>query len=458
MLLTSRILRFEDASQGGEVWVNTLTGALDRLSQSEIETVTRAVEGRASPGGEALLEALQSRGYLFESPAGEQAAFERLVSQYQSPGLETHLVLCPTYACNLRCIYCFERLHADLPQQMMGIAAARLVFDAFRQIRSMFPERNYALGLFGGEPLLPGTAPVVELALDQARAEALPVIIITNGVNVNSFLPLLNRYSSIIRALQITLDGDEQTHDNRRPVAGGGGSYRAVIRSVESLLSTGINVTLRVNIDSGNVFSLPGLARLFDRKGWIGNPLFSCNLAPVKDHLGLGNIPAMASESKLLDKLLDVYDDEPDAEELFGFKGFQVLGTVAGISKPGTECGPRVQHCEANYGGFWVAGPDGFLFACPEAVGQPRLALGRYDPGLEIWQEQVDKWVDRSIGSLSYCRKCDIATLCGGGCAYAALSSEGALPSQACEHDSKRVLGIYLKRRILPQCLGEPKH
>ncbi len=455
MYLTKRLIR-EHIATGEEIWLNALSGAIDKLSEVEVALVERSLGGQR--GGGSLIARLRSRGYLFDNAADEQSRFRRLVAEFgrEQHGAVTHLVICPTYACNLRCVYCFEhRSHPNLPREMMDIDAVNHVFDAFSRIRRLYPSRNYALGLFGGEPLMTSTRFVVSRILSRARKNRLPVMIVTNGVSVASYLPILEEHQSDIQALQLTLDGPEEVHNQRRPDAAGRGTFDAVAAAVDILLEKNMHVVLRVNVDLGNVDELPRLAKVISNRGWSEASSFSCSLAPVKDHLGSGAIPNVPAEADLLSALFDVYDRSPESEKIFGLKGLQVLGQLSALLGSGGSSRPKIYHCEANHGGFWVAGPEGLLYACPEAVGQPDLAIGRYTPAFEVWPQRMEPWMGRNINTLNACRSCEVGPLCGGGCAYASLAGKNTTPGPSCAAGLARALSVYLSRRAVQSCQGK---
>lgn len=449
--MTRRLIRHRLAS-GDEVWLNAMTGAADRLSRKEVRRVEDALakeEGCPEP----LLKALAARGYLYPDKAAEKAAFEHLVKKQTAltTGAEAvkNLVVCPTYSCNLRCVYCFEHCaRPELPHGSMNLQTVSRVMDAFAQIRAQEPGRRYTIGLFGGEPLMLANRAVVSRILTQAKSNALPVTIVTNGVNVSSYLPLLEEHQSVIQIVQLTLDGPEDVHDRRRPTASGRGTYRAVAAAADTLLKKGIRVGLRVNIDRENVHKLPELTKIASERGWAENPRFAFSLAPVKDHVGTGDIPNATPEGELLSALLDVYDENPDTEKLFGLKGLQVLGPIASLAEPGRPSRPKVYNCEANYGGFCVAGPDGYLYACPEAIGRPEMAIGRFMPVFELWQHEIAKWVNRNIESVEECRECSIGPLCGGGCTYASLVRYGDTSRPVCEAGQRAAMEVFIERRV----------
>ncbi|MEW6019876.1 MAG: radical SAM protein, partial [Pseudomonadota bacterium] len=401
-----------------------------------------------------LLARLEERGYVYESAAAEEGAFRELARRFASgpgeAGARTHLVVCPTYSCNLRCPYCFERQSGtEFPRGSMDALDVACAFGAFDEIRERWPERRFDVCLFGGEPLLPGNRAAVAAVLEAAEIRSLPVSIISNGVRAADYLELLRAHAHNIDAVQVTIDGPPSVHDRRRPRAGGSGSFGAVAQSVSSLLENGIRVVARINIDRANVACLPELSSLAAERGWTASPLFCFSLASVRDHTGKGGAPDAAPDGELLELLLDVYDEHPGIEELLGFEGFQSLGPVASLLDPDTATSPRFINCEANYGGFWVAGPDGYLYPCPEAIGDPVMAVGRFLPRVQIWTARHEAWTGRNIETLPECRSCETGPLCGGGCTFSALVRAGSTMTPVCDLDIRGAMGALIRRRVI---------
>jgi uncharacterized protein len=126
-----------------------------------------------------------------------------------------------------------------------------------------------------------------------------------------------------------------------------------------------------------------------------------------------------------------------------------MLTTVAGLIEGEQATSPRVYHCEANYGGFWVAGPDGYLYACPESIGQPHMAIGRFEPEMQIWREARGKWADHDIMTIPECSACGMGPLCGGGCTYASLAHDLEARNPNCNPGLEEAIGVFLRRRVI---------
>ena len=91
---------------------NFLTGALDLIESKIWESL---LGGDFSGGDLSPLSDLIERGYLYKDPNEEEKLFNKLFKNYQKKAVDRPIkyVICPTYTCNLRCTYCFEK---DLPE------------------------------------------------------------------------------------------------------------------------------------------------------------------------------------------------------------------------------------------------------------------------------------------------------------------------------------------------------
>jgi uncharacterized protein len=119
---------------------------------------------------------------------------------------------------------------------------------------------------------------------------------------------------------------------------------------------------------------------------------------------------------------------------VFKVLGFfrSALGAAAqGCAPPAFR--PRVNYCEAVALKLFVFHPDDHVYPCPEIAGAPTHALGTYRPWLRLDQTQVARWRRQTVLDREDCHDCVISTLCGGGCALAALTGNGTMGRPACE-------------------------
>ncbi len=89
----------------------------------------------------------------------------------------------------------------------------------------------------------------------------------------------------------------------------------------------------------------------------------------------------------------------------------------------------------------WAFSPDGALYGCTATVGNPKYRLGRFWPTLELDAAAIAPWRARNVTTIEKCRTCEVATVCGGGCAALADSQGHGVGGPDCR-PVKELYGI----------------
>ncbi|MBN1791007.1 MAG: radical SAM protein [Bacteroidales bacterium] len=250
--ILSRIHRSDDY-----FLVNVLSGNADILTSGEAE---RVMNGRIIDDPEYI-----SKGYVVD-PAQEEKLFRSKYLDFIDAREtdEIQLFYAPTYSCNFNCSYCYQEGYAN----QTGGNSPEVADAFFRYILDHFKGRRKYVTLFGGEPLLNSqqNKNFLEFFIGQCRKAGLELAVVTNGYNLHEFIPLLSQTG--IREIQVTLDGPEKVHNERRPLKGGQGTFIQIVRGIDAALEAKLPVNLRVVLDRDNMASLPDLARYAIDKGW----------------------------------------------------------------------------------------------------------------------------------------------------------------------------------------------
>ena len=146
--------------------------------------------------------------------------------------------------CNLACTYCYAN------KGMYGTPERGLISeDEVETIVTRFAERfDYIenVQFMGGEPSMnPGaierTGEVFERLVSEGKLPAFPKFtMVSNGLRfTRKFLDVVKRFGAEVT---ISLDGPEDVHDFVRVKLNGGGSYKAVRRSVDEAKGEGIEI------------------------------------------------------------------------------------------------------------------------------------------------------------------------------------------------------------------------
>lgn len=456
----------------GMLLVHGYTGAYDRVSR-RVATYLRSLESRHAPrplygdwspepalDGEVArpsdetIAVLAQRGYLVAlTPEEEEALFTRVATRLHHGALRgaPSYVLMPTYQCNLRCAYCFQDHMRTDPAfghllRVMDVPMAERILRGMRRIEAAHGIAEDAaitrrITFFGGEPLLASSRPVIEHFINRLRELGqASFTAITNATELDAYRDLLG--PERIQVVQVTIDGPPSEHDARRIYADGSGSFARIAANITMALEQGAQVSVRMNIDRGNIEQLPLLAEEFHARGWLEHPRFASYVAAIhasNEHVDpkstftswqLGR--AMEELAQRFPRLarVGVTDDamKHQARAIFDRAG-------EGRAHPGF----RAAFCGAN-ATMYVIDAFADIYACWERTGDPGLRIGHIEESGAVLMNRavLERWRRRSVVSNPVCRKCRYAASCGGGCAVYAEQASGDAYTNHCDGYAKR--------------------
>ena len=172
------------------------------------------------------------------------------------------LTIAPTQSCNFACTYCFEKWRQS------GALSNRTEDAIINYIKHLKQEdglESVNLTWYGGEPLLQYKR-VISLArrIDELGLKINENLLITNGY---FFTPEVveKLVEAKISEIQITLDGFRETHDIRRPLINGKGTFDTIIKNLDDYYNSRFRgafaIAIRVNIDNRNYKSFMEIYR-----------------------------------------------------------------------------------------------------------------------------------------------------------------------------------------------------
>lgn len=408
---------------------NPLSGALDRLTDKVTQKEWRLLKssGHCSP---ALAEMLKSRGYAYEDQGEEAALVEKLqrfAEHETSHTIRCHIIL--SYACNLRCVYCYEE---GIPREQRVIQDARLrtMLEVIEQLAR--GKQRTQVVLFGGEPLLsqPYHMRCVQRVLEHATKNGWEIEVVTNGVDLGYYVPLLKEYS--ISQIQVTLDGPKHIHDIRRPSADGRGSFEAIVRSVDAALAAQLPIAVRVNADRQNVEYAPELVDFFSARGWLDESRFGAYWGVTFDLQG--RYPYCAPAHVMLERILEIRKRHPLTKRI-SLEAWEALQYLLYPYLLGEPRLPKFFFCGAHRN-EWCFDLYGDVYFCADGVGREEFRVGKYDAVLALDQGRVALWREHDVLRVpSGCSRCPVRLCCGGGCWFRRMCAAGSpLAAYCTEH------------------------
>jgi uncharacterized protein len=425
-------------SDGEYLLFHGYSGAVDIVDKEVMEIIESfGKEGDQSipviPVEDKVREYLLRRCYITEkSEEEEKAMVKKIVQAVNNAKKLPGFVIIPSYACNLRCIYCYQQkfIREKGINHIMDLSLVDKAFDVMLHLIEEYKgdsrhKISPDLLLYGGEPFTRRNYEVVSYIIKKGRAYGFTFSAITNGTQVDLFFPLFES-PEIFTFFQITLDGPQRIHDMRRVYPGGRGSFEEITRNISSLLESGYKVSVRVNVNNDNLHYINELADFIEEKGWRKYENFEIYCANVITEERKGSIEEPLFSQKLGEALGRRYSYLTPWHGKIYNMFFRIF-----------EAGGRVDFgsgfCSATTGQF-IFDPMGDLYSCWDTVGfyESIGKIGRYYPEFELFEENLSQWRNRTVANIPQCLSCPYALLCKGGCPAYAYYNTGSTYSPYC--------------------------
>ena len=402
--------------KGNTLFYNTRTGSLATLEPAKKQQYDSYVKNESELDSE-FLSQLKYCGFLVEDGFDEKLDIKMrlLSSRYDTSVLS--LTITPTMICNFRCVYCFENGHYG--KGKMGMLVQDKILELVK--KEIHHIEKLVITWYGGEPLLAmdvieALTPRLKKICNRHQVEY-SASIITNGYLLNAEMckRLQNCY---VEDVQITLDGDCDTHNQRRPLADGSGSYQKIISNLEEVHGK-IGISIRINVDKLNKDKVQEVVNELKERN-IYKDVF-CYLGLVTSANGqCGNCTCMTSEMYSKFNLEFMFKNEMPLQSFYPK--------------------PTGNYCGADYTLGYVIDADGYVYKCWSDVGIPERCVMTLDEMLEY--QTSDKTSISDVQSQSVmndymlfdpttdnkCSECKYLPICMGGCPHSRLEN-----NQICE-------------------------
>lgn len=406
---------------GGALLFNARTRSLTLLSPTETKAY-RALDGLGAFTHDKVpdrlfLRTLLGSGHVVGENDDELAWVRRAYDGARNRKNALNLTIAPTMACNFACGYCYQGL--DKPVTKMSPEVVERIFT-FIKGRANLQSLNVVW--YGGEPLM-GKEAVFQLSDRLIAYCDKNKIAYSAGMVSNSYLltPDIARqlYSRRVKWVQVTLDGDQETHDQMRPLTSGHGTYDTIVRNIEGVLDeTPISINVRVNVGQKNIARVDAMLDQLAAKKLAERGRIRIYFAKIESSTPESGEAAAHLVSRL-DFSRSVLELEEKARNL----------KLAGIMAPS---GGFSGICVAAAAGGYVIAGNGDLHKCWETAHDPSKRIGSL---FEL--EKLDTSVTASVWrewtpfDNDTCTSCKILPMCGGHCAQRFIYStadQTALP------------------------------
>ena len=393
--------------------IHGYAGSIDIIDKDWLDVLLHNRIGDDMPFDKDVVETLLRRGYLTTKTEVEEYEYVNRFAQLlhrkvkQERSAFTFVV---TYDCNFRCPYCFERsLISDKHKMCFTMEKVDQAYDAIQFIQPNNKLRVPRITLFGGEPLLKENREVVSYIVEKGKRLGFKFNAVTNGYDLDSYMDLLALDS--IDNLQITIDGTEEVHNQKRIHSQGYPTFHKIVANIGKALERDIFIVVRFNTDKTNINELYKLKKIFDDLGYTAHPKFTIDSARLIDY----------NKEKDIGK--NAFFTPKEFISQHGKLGFEYgchdFGAYNKIYRAIINQEPlryKSIFCASQAGGY-VLDPLGNIYACWDVVGREKFIIGTYSAQSVQWNTEMrDKWQKNNVMQYEKCKTCKCALLCGGGC------------------------------------------
>ena len=373
--------------------VNTLTGAVCELETDEYY----ALETNDYSGlGNDSTDEMKRLGLIIDESLDEIGLLRFAYSKARYNKNKARLTICTTLECNFACPYCYERRQSGSmsPEVEEGIIhyVKELISSGIKLISIIW---------YGGEPLL--YPEIIErlscriASLCKENQVEYTCSMISNGFLINN--RVLKMFETIgLSTIQITVDGDEKTHNSRRRLKNGDATYQQIMDNIQKLSSVPIQVVVRVNIDKTNIDTFSQVKNAIGKQ----NPEAAC-------------LPAIVTQEET--------QSAKQRSRCFSFEehaGFykRFMSEESFVLELDKCLGQGIATCSAEHYYSCVIDPNGFRYQCLNEVGNPEYAIASVLDDAYCGESAIAKYFGRDPFSEKECCDCVYLPLCYGRCVW----------------------------------------
>lgn len=382
---------------------NSRTNALAVMDAEHTHMFNAFVHDNSEITDEAFLKSLVEGGFVVEDDVSELSIikYQLLSSRFNTKVLA--LTIAATSDCNFRCIYCYEKNSMKSGSKMTDETKENLMKFIEEQLDTT---EQLSINWYGGEPLL--VMDIIEdmsgrlIKLCEEKGVAYTAGIVTNGYLLSTEIARRLAVCKVTN-MQITIDGPEEIHNKRRPLAGGQGTFKKILENVKDSKGFIDHISIRINTDKENVNETNKLIKDIKEMG-VDSENVSFYLGLVESHNGCYLDEKCLTAEAFSKKHLDFMKEN----------GIQLMNAYPALV---------ANFCGADLKNSFVVDSAGLLYKCWNDVGVAERAVGsvalqdaedtrRYNDSLYYDYMLYDATEDVE------CRDCKFLPICMGGCPF----------------------------------------
>lgn len=403
---------------------NTRTLAMISLEDIEMDMFEKKDYLELSKINKKDSEELENNGFIIPESVSEVDIIKKEYWDNKINSDILHLAIMPTMKCNFKCVYCFEkRSNSELSEDIEN----NIIKFIEKNINKY---KGLHVDWYGGEPLL---------NIDVIKGMSEKIINICNRNNVIYLgTSTTNGYNLTpkvaeelfklgIKAVQITIDGPKNIHDNRRILNNGDGTFDKIIENIKYAKKF-MKINLRVNVDINTINYVEELLHYLKDNDLLDidvsiKGVVSADANPCEDT----EIP----EREFARQVIELYHKS----HKLGFKS-SVSNMLNSLSR---------QFCIVDLDSQYIISPKGELFKCGESYEEDdpgRIGLIDEDGESKIDSYKQILWQKDPFDS-EECVNCNVLPLCMGGCRMKKLIKKSGWCSPELKHCIGEIISLH---------------
>lgn len=395
---------FFDSKDGTHLAFNAVSGGFVKIKDENYKEAIKIIKTPKRYDkincDRSLWDASVKNRFIIPSTMDEIKVLElrNYLAKYSDATLS--LTIAPTLNCNFKCPYCYEVPNKNRITDEKSNSIINLINNEVQKLKRLH------IVWFGGEPLLCADI-IYKLGLKIKYICNRNNCIYGASITTNGFL-LTKRIAENLKEtnvnfVQITVDGPENIHDQRRILTGGGKTYKTIIDNIKNAIDIIPQIAVRINVDKQNVNYIDELLASLIKEDLHKGIYLSFEATSAESAACQTYSQHVFNDREFSSIIIDLWNKAIDQ----GFWLSEIPLTVS------------------NYCGMvplksYVMDYDCDLYKCYADVGIKQLSVGKItDSGeinLEI--EKLAKWMGIDPFKRKECIKCKVLPLCMGGCIY----------------------------------------